>query len=165
MMSFHTQYERWQKQNDPAHCPVCSQAPMPEGMVDLAELPFSWLNAEPADCLRGACHLTAKPHGPELFDLTPEELHGLMDDVAVCARTLKSVTRAVKINYEIHGNSTPHLHIHLYPRYLDDPFPGQPIDYRQKQADLYAPGEYGQFISEMRAALKALCGNAVKTQF
>ena len=123
-MSFHTQYDRWQNQTDPANCLVCSQAPMPEDMVDLAELPHSWLNAEPADCLWGACHLTAKAHGPELFDLTPEELHSLMDDVAVCAQALKTVTRAVKINYEIHGNSTPHLHVHLYPRYLDDPFPG-----------------------------------------
>lgn len=157
-MSFHTRYDRWLKQTDPANCPVCNQAPMPESMVDLAELPHSWLNAEPVDCLWGACHLTAKAHGPELFDLTPEELHDLMDDVAVCARALKTVTGAVKINYEIHGNSMPHLHIHLYPRYMDDPFPGQPIDYRQKQADLYQSGEYERFIEEMRTALGNLYG-------
>jgi diadenosine tetraphosphate (Ap4A) HIT family hydrolase len=109
---------------------------MPEGMIDLAELPHSWLNAEPVDCMKGACHLTSKYHGIELFDRTAGHRHGLMDDVAICAQALKEVTDAVKINYEIHGNSTPHLHVHLYPRYLDDPFPNRPIDHNRKTSEI-----------------------------
>ena len=31
------------------------------------------------------------------------------------------------MNYEIHGNSIPHLHLHLYPRFSGDPFEGRPI--------------------------------------
>ena len=31
------------------------------------------------------------------------------------------------MNYEIHGNSIPHLHLHLYPRFPGDPFEGRPI--------------------------------------
>jgi len=38
-----------------------------------------------------------------------------MKDVQTSARALKHVTRAVKINYEIHGNTVPHLHMHLFP--------------------------------------------------
>jgi diadenosine tetraphosphate (Ap4A) HIT family hydrolase len=30
----------------------------------------------------------------------------------------------VKMNYETLGNSPPHLHTHVMPRYADDPKPG-----------------------------------------
>lgn len=35
------------------------------------------------------------------------------------------------MNYEIHGNTIPHLHMHLFPRFDGDPFEGRPIDGRQ----------------------------------
>ena len=31
------------------------------------------------------------------------------------------------MNYETLGNSLPHLHTHLVPRFPDDPRPGQPF--------------------------------------
>jgi hypothetical protein len=36
--------------------------------------------------------------------------------------------RRRKMNYEIHGNTIPHLHMHLFPRFDGDPFEGGPID-------------------------------------
>ncbi|HEV3288196.1 MAG TPA: UTRA domain-containing protein, partial [Streptosporangiaceae bacterium] len=33
----------------------------------------------------------------------------------------------LKMNYETLGNSLPHLHTHLVPRYTEDPRPGQPF--------------------------------------
>ena len=56
------------------------------------------------------------------------DLLGFMRAVRAAARALKAVTGAVKINDEIHGNTVPHLYMHLFPRTADDPFPGQPID-------------------------------------
>jgi diadenosine tetraphosphate (Ap4A) HIT family hydrolase len=58
----------------------------------------------------------------------------------------------VKINYEIHGNSAPHLHLHLYPRYMDDPFPDQAIDYTHDR-NWYAPGEFEEFVQKLREAI------------
>jgi len=43
------------------------------------------------------------------------------------ARALSSLLEPRKMNYEIHGNSIPHLHLHLYPRFAGDPFEGRPI--------------------------------------
>jgi diadenosine tetraphosphate (Ap4A) HIT family hydrolase len=37
----------------------------------------------------------------------------------------------MKINYEIHGNTVPHLHVHIFPRHEGDPFVGGPIDPRR----------------------------------
>ncbi len=152
-MSFHTNYTAWQKMAKKEHCPVCNQLPMPEGMVDIVELPSSWLDAEPTVCLKGTCCVTAKAHVLELYELTDDELLSLMKDVARCAQALKRVTGAVKINYEIHGNTVPHLHIHLFARSMEDPFPDQPIDYRQRRADLYKEGEFEQFVEKMRKEL------------
>lgn len=97
--------------------------------------------------------MTSKIHVIELYELTDNELLGIMKDVALCAKALKKVTNAVKINYEIHGNTAPHLHVHLYPRYMDDPFPGQPIDYRKKRLDIYEEGEFELFVENMRKEL------------
>jgi diadenosine tetraphosphate (Ap4A) HIT family hydrolase len=148
-MSFHKNFQKWQALADPRNCPVCQNHPMPPGMVDIVELPHSWLSTEIVDCLKGACHQVAKYHVLELYELSDQELLGFMKDVQVSARALKAVTSAAKINYEIHGNSLPHLHVHLYPRYMDDPFPGQPIDDHQKKR-WYSDEEFMGFVNEMR---------------
>jgi len=135
---------------DPENRPVCKAEPMPEGMIDLYELEHSWLNSEPEECIKWACHVTAKYHGVELYHLTDRELLGFMKDVQIYAEALKNVTVCVKINYEIHGNTIPHLHLHLYPRTVDDPFPGRPIDYNQKTSSIYGDGEYEEFVVRMR---------------
>jgi diadenosine tetraphosphate (Ap4A) HIT family hydrolase len=35
----------------------------------------------------------------------------------------------VKVNYDVLGNSVPHLHTHVMPRYADDPRPGWPFPF------------------------------------
>ena len=152
-MSFHTDYERWERKTRKENCAVCQDAPMTGEMVDVVELPASWLNARPKVCLRGQLSMTSKVHAVEVYDLTEDELLAFMKDVSACAKALKTVTQAVKINYEIHGNTVPHLHLHLFPRYLDDPFPGQPIDYRQVRSDMYGEGEFDAFVEALRREL------------
>ncbi len=113
-MSFHRDYESWAMMTQREHCPMCNQLPMPEGMVDVVERPSSWLSAEPRVCLRGQCFVTSKVHALELYELSDDELLAFMKDVSDYAKALKNVTNAIKINYEIHGNSVPHLHLHLW---------------------------------------------------
>jgi len=44
------------------------------------------------------------------------------------AKALSLGLHPKKLNYEIHGNTIPHLHMHLFPRFDGDPFEGRPID-------------------------------------
>ncbi len=153
-MSFHYNFERWEKFTKKEYCPICNAEPMPEGMEDVYELYYTWLNAEPKECIKGACHVTSKIHALELYELNDEELLGFMKEVNIYAKALKKITKCVKINYEIHGNTIPHLHLHLYPRFLDDPFPGKAIDYNKKSMEIYKEGEYDQFIQQLKEEIK-----------
>ena len=51
----------------------------------------------------------------------------------------------VKLNYEIHGNTIPHLHVHIFPGYVGDPFEGGPIDPKRIQESPYGTGEFERF--------------------
>jgi diadenosine tetraphosphate (Ap4A) HIT family hydrolase len=69
---------------------------------------------------------------------------------------LQAVTGAVKLNYEIHGNTIPHLHTHIYPRYRGDAFENRPIDPRLRGMPVYGTYEFADFVSRLKAALA--CG-------
>lgn len=61
--------------------------------------------------------------------------------------------RPIKINYEIHGNTLPHLHVHVFPRYAGDPFEGRPIDPRQITTPVYPLGDFSAVRDALRRAL------------
>ncbi len=155
-MSFHHNLELWQSLCLKENCGVCQTAPMDPGTVDVCEFAQSWLIATSRVCLKGTCCLVAKPHVIELYDFTDAELMAFMKEAQATARALKEVTCAVKINYEIHGNTVPHLHLHLFPRYVDDPFPGGPIDYGRVEPSVYGEGEFDRFVCAMRVNLTGL---------
>ena len=47
-------------------------------------------------------------------------------DAMAAARGLAKLFRPAKMNYEIHGNMVPHLHMHLFPRIPGDVYVGYP---------------------------------------
>ncbi len=161
-MSFHNDLEQWRKWSRREGCPVCRNEPAPSDNVTIHEFPTSWLEAHPRVCLRGTCYLLAKPHAVELYDLSCAELSAFMAEAQIAARALKETTGAVRINYEVHGNTVPHLHLHLFPRYVDDPFPGAPIDYRRIEPPVYREGEFQAFIADLRRRVGALATAAAR---
>jgi diadenosine tetraphosphate (Ap4A) HIT family hydrolase len=66
-------------------------------------------------------------HVTEPTELPEGEAAGYWAEVLTVARALIAVYQPLKMNYETLGNSLPHLHTHLVPRYTDDPRPGQPF--------------------------------------
>ncbi len=66
-------------------------------------------------------------HVTEPTELDPVEASGYWAEVLEVARALITYYHPLKMNYETLGNSLPHLHTHLVPRYQEDPAPGQPF--------------------------------------
>ena len=66
-------------------------------------------------------------HVNEPTELNDAEAAGYWAEVLDVARALITVYTPLKMNYETLGNSLPHLHTHLVPRYPADPRPGHPF--------------------------------------
>jgi hypothetical protein len=66
-------------------------------------------------------------HVVEPYDLTEDEAGAYWNDVLTVARALARHYQPLKMNYQTLGNTVPHLHTHLLPRFVDDPAPGRPF--------------------------------------
>jgi diadenosine tetraphosphate (Ap4A) HIT family hydrolase len=154
--SFHYKYSQYHKESKKEFCPCCNNLPAPEGLKEITKLEHSWVIAERVaqGRLFGKCHVLALKHYVNLYDMPVEDLTGFMSDVQKAAKALQQVTGAIKINYEIHGNSAPHLHCHLFPRDLDDDFPGQGIDVKLVEPSPYeSEEEFQWFFNKMKEKL------------
>jgi diadenosine tetraphosphate (Ap4A) HIT family hydrolase len=112
---------------DPS-CPICANG---EPLDIVAELAATWITAQVEAPLPGYVCVVSKRHVVEPFELPAPELIAFWQEAMIAARTVSDLFRPMKMNYEIHGNTIPHLHLHLYPRFPDDPYVGGPIDARR----------------------------------
>ncbi len=65
----------------------------------------------------------------EPTELAADEATAYWGEVLQVGRAIERAFEPVKINYTILGNSLPHLHAHIVPRYADDPAPGWPFPF------------------------------------
>ncbi len=77
---------------------------------------------------KGYCILRFDPwDATNLEALDDDEYRAFMTDLRVAAQAIRAALKPDHMNYELLGNSNPHLHWHLIPRYRDDPRWGRPI--------------------------------------
>ena len=119
-------------------CPICRSV---AADAAVAELEASRLMMGEDAPVRGYAWLPVRRHVVELHELTDSEGAAYMRDIRRVSRAIAAATGAVELNYEVHGNTVPHLHLHVFPRYPGDPFEGGPIDPRAVRAPAYGPGE------------------------
>jgi diadenosine tetraphosphate (Ap4A) HIT family hydrolase len=86
----------------------------------IAEMPRSWLILGDAQFYRGYCVLIAKRHTSEMHLMPRGEAHELLDELIAVGKSLERVVKPLKLNYECLGNQEPHVHWHVFPRYLED---------------------------------------------
>jgi diadenosine tetraphosphate (Ap4A) HIT family hydrolase len=116
-------------------------------------LEASWLTMGESAPVRGYVCLVSKIHAVDLHDLQELAACSFMRDACKVSKAVALVTGAVKINYEIHGNSIPHLHMHFFPRYRGDQFEGQPINPRAVVKPVYDSGEFERIRSALLVEL------------
>jgi len=66
-------------------------------------------------------------HVVEPYELNKDEAASYWLDVLNVARALAVYYKPLKMNYETLGNTVPHLHTHLSPRFVKVPAPGRPF--------------------------------------
>lgn len=155
--SFHYDYDRYEELSKIENCPPCTHEFMVlEGSKRIADFEYSYVDVcRIADgSLFGKCSIIPKTHVIHFEDMSNADMIGFMSDLQKLGKALKKITGAVKINYEMHSNTLPHLHVHVFPRYLDDEFASLPIDFRVKDPNPYeSDEEFEWFIDNMRNEL------------
>ena len=147
-MSGWTDLAGWKSRREGTDCEVCRSH-----ASALAHLDATWVLIGPDDPMRGYVCLVFGRHAVELHDLTDAEGTAFMRDIRTVSAAIAAIVHPVKMNYEIHGNTAPHLHVHFFPRQIGDQFEGRPIDPRGAPRPAYAPGEFERFRERLRAAL------------
>lgn len=78
---------------------------------------MTWITTEPTPREPGYVCVVAKRHAVEPFELPTDERSAFWEDALAAAACVADLYRPAKLNYEIHGNTIPHLHMHVIPRY------------------------------------------------
>jgi diadenosine tetraphosphate (Ap4A) HIT family hydrolase len=73
-------------------------------------------------------------------------------EVLHAARAIETVFEPVKMNYDILGNSVPHLHVHLVPRYADDPRPEWPFPFPEEDPPPFPDAQVREDVERLRTA-------------
>ena len=141
---------RWSALLSGAACPICQRG---TPLDVIAELEASWATMQEPAPVRGYVCLVSRIHVVEIHELPADAAAAFMRDLQRVSKAVATVTGAVKINYEIHGNSLPHLHMHFFPRYRGDTFEGKPIDPKKVRQPVYTAGEFEAMRGAMVQAL------------
>jgi diadenosine tetraphosphate (Ap4A) HIT family hydrolase len=92
-------------------------------------------------------------HVVEPTELSEQEASGYWLEVLRVGRALEAHLQPVKLNYDLHGNSLPHLHTHVIPRFADDPRPGRPFPFPDEAPPPHEVTEFRADVDALRALL------------
>ena len=92
-------------------------------------------------------------HVVEPTELDDEEAASYGLEVLTVGRALEKAFSPVKLNYDLLGNSVPHLHTHIVPRYADDPRPGWPFPFPDPEPGPMPEDRLQRDRARLRAAL------------
>ena len=90
-------------------------------------------------------------HVAEPTELSDEEAAAYWLEVLRVGRAIERVLRPVKLNYDTLGNSMPHLHTHVVPRYSDDPRPGWPFPFPDEDPPPIEEEAFRRDVEALRA--------------
>lgn len=93
----------------------------------VAELHETYVLLKSSKLFPGYCLVVAKEHCENLSNLRKEKQLAMFADVIHVADAVYPELKPRRINYECLGNSVPHIHWHVIPRYGNDPLPEGPI--------------------------------------
>ena len=139
-------------------CPLCD-----EGRPDETPFGIRFFAGEVTDAYlyrqavqRGLAHVYFRGrHVVEPTELTPDEASLFFAELLLAGRAIERVFEPVKMNYNLLGNSVPHLHAHLVPRYADDPRPEWPFPFPEGESPPLPEHQLRADVERLAAAVRA----------
>jgi diadenosine tetraphosphate (Ap4A) HIT family hydrolase/GNAT superfamily N-acetyltransferase len=156
-MSGWSDRDAWERLRRGEGCPLCEtvRAGFDEDDygVTLARTESSLIRLARNQRARGYCVVVATLHKVEPFELGPGERQAFFDEVLSTGQAIQEICRPIKINYELLGNSVPHLHAHVVPRYADDGAPGGPLPLFTMPPLALPDADFAELAATLRAEL------------
>ncbi|MGY2275317.1 MULTISPECIES: HIT family protein [Pseudomonas] len=122
----------------------------------ICRMASGWAVMGDVQFLPGYCLLLPDPVVASLNDLDTEARTAYLLDMARLGDAVLQATGALRMNYEILGNSEPELHCHIFPRYASEPDDKRTMPawfYDWKDAVSYAEDEHGALRKKIAALL------------
>jgi diadenosine tetraphosphate (Ap4A) HIT family hydrolase len=95
-------------------------------------------------------------HVVEPTELSDDEGTSFWRDVLTTGRAVQALHKPLKMNYLISGNTLPHLHAHVLPRYEEsDPNPGNPFPFPNDLPAPFPEAELQSDAASLRGFLQA----------
>lgn len=120
----------WEERRAGKDCPMCAEGPTEvNDLGDLRILTSAVCDVylRRTDIVPGyAVVVWRGRHVAELTELSDAEAAEFERSVRTVSRALEAHFRPAKLNFLALGNTVPHFHAHIVPRYLDGPDPGRP---------------------------------------
>jgi len=92
-------------------------------------------------------------HVAEPTELESDEASAYWLEVLRAGRALETYLAPVKMNYDVLGNSLPHLHTHVLPRFADDPRPGWPFPFPEEDPPPHPEEAFRTDVEALRVLL------------
>jgi diadenosine tetraphosphate (Ap4A) HIT family hydrolase len=93
-------------------------------------------------------------HVADFTQLTAAELADYWRDIQMVGRMIECVFSPCHMNYLLLGNIVPHLHVHVVPRYLDDPSPERPLPWNPLEVPTSEYARQFQQLQQVGVALE-----------
>lgn len=139
-------------------CPVCSEGrpdDIPNGRRFFAgAVADAYLDATTA--ARGYSLIFWRGrHVADPTELAGHEAAAFALETRLVSLAIERVYRPAKLNFLTLGNSLPHLHTHIVPRYTDDVDPGRPPRFMMVDETWppMPPAEFQHQVEDLRAAV------------
>ncbi len=126
----------------------------------ICRMASGWAVMGDVQFLPGYCLLLPDPVVASLNDLSAQARAVYLLDMARIGDAVLAATGAMRMNYEILGNSEPELHCHIFPRYATEPEEHRKMPawfYDWKTAPPYNEGEHGELRNRIAQLLTSLC--------
>lgn len=112
------------------HCLICSRISKIKNKCNpyfVIELKTGYVVLGDFQFYKGYTLFLCKKHVSELHYLDKKFKKKFLVEMSSVAEAVFRAFKPKKLNYELLGNSEPHLHWHIFPRYSNDSNPQNPI--------------------------------------
>jgi diadenosine tetraphosphate (Ap4A) HIT family hydrolase len=123
--------EQWEALWRGDGCPLCEAITAPDPLdasgCTVIDFPMGRLRLSRYPDTPGHCVFICRQHVCEPYYLSAADQATFFADLMHVAQVLEDVYQPIKMNLQLLGNTTPHLHCHLQPRYYGDFAPNGPL--------------------------------------